>query len=286
MSRSVAVVLVECKRYLCNINPWTEFCIIKVVYVPSYPPCFDDIIGKEVVLKVNRKRVGYTPYIGTFKVINCCDDVGVISKFMIEEVSNEVTSIPMLLPVFEDFGQNAKFDVNLRSLGCRLSIPPEILRIVGVDIDAFIDKHNFQKPDENFTINGSDLLFNLVAKKIICMVDPNGVQEYPRTIFYNVFRSSDDSLLIKLFEDAIGNQMIIGDESFHVDSRGDTFPSASIILLTKVIVYHHPTNFPHHLIYSKKLNTQFDSRPTSARKILEDAFEAWTETNAIGGHKP
>ncbi|XP_020967595.1 uncharacterized protein LOC110266890 [Arachis ipaensis] len=59
-----------------------------VVYVPSYPPCFDDIIGKEVVLKVDRKRVGYTPYIGTFKVINCCDDVGVISKFKIEEVSN------------------------------------------------------------------------------------------------------------------------------------------------------------------------------------------------------
>ncbi|XP_020994299.2 uncharacterized protein LOC110279355 [Arachis duranensis] len=65
-----------------------------VVYATPYPPFFDDVIGKEVVFKVDQKKVRNRPNIGTFKVVNCSDDHVIVNKFKTDPVSSVSSSIP------------------------------------------------------------------------------------------------------------------------------------------------------------------------------------------------
>ncbi|RYQ84533.1 hypothetical protein Ahy_B10g103941 [Arachis hypogaea] len=118
-----------------------------VVYATPYPPFFDDVIGKEVVFKVDRKKVGNRPNVGTFKVVNCSDDHVIVNKFKTDPVSSRLLPPTVFSPIYEDVIQNPQPHDEISSLGSRISVTSDNMESIEVDMEALGAAYNLTKPD-------------------------------------------------------------------------------------------------------------------------------------------
>ncbi|KAL4276459.1 hypothetical protein AHAS_Ahas20G0209300 [Arachis hypogaea] len=124
-------------------------CCEEVVYATPYPPFFDDVIGKEVVFKVDRKKVGNRPNVGTFKVVNCSDDHVIVNKFKTDPVSSRLLPPTVFSPIYEDVIQNPQPHDEISSLGSRISVTSDNMESIEVDMEALGAAYNLTKPVQN-----------------------------------------------------------------------------------------------------------------------------------------
>ncbi|KAL4391460.1 hypothetical protein AHAS_Ahas03G0247300 [Arachis hypogaea] len=120
-----------------------------VVYATPYPPFFDDVIGKEVVFKVDRKKVRNRPNIGTFKVVNCSDDHVIVNKFKTDPVSSRLLPPTVFSPIYEDVIQNPQPHDEISSLGSRISVTSDNMKSIEVDMEALGAAYNLTKSVQN-----------------------------------------------------------------------------------------------------------------------------------------
>ncbi|RYR20273.1 hypothetical protein Ahy_B03g065378 [Arachis hypogaea] len=66
---------------------------------------FHQLIGKEIVFKVQAKRINTPGYCGTFKVINVISDARFFNKLQVDQFIKDVSSDSAFSPIFEDFSQ-------------------------------------------------------------------------------------------------------------------------------------------------------------------------------------
>ncbi|QHO16544.1 Replication factor-A carboxy-terminal domain protein [Arachis hypogaea] len=107
-----------------------------VVYATPYLPFFDDVIRKEVVFKVDRKKVGNRPNVGTFKVVNCSDN-------------HRLLPPTIFSPIYEDVIQNLQHHDEISSLGSRISVNSDNMKSIEVDMEALGAAYNLTKPVQN-----------------------------------------------------------------------------------------------------------------------------------------
>ncbi|XP_016173909.2 uncharacterized protein LOC107616470 [Arachis ipaensis] len=126
-----------------------------VVYATPYPPFFDDVIGKEVVFKVDRKKVENRPDVGTFKVVNCSDDHVIVNKFKTDPVSSRLLPPTVFSPIYEDVIQNPQPHDEISSLGSRISVTSDNMESIEVDMEALGAAYNLTKPDPCVLLAGT-----------------------------------------------------------------------------------------------------------------------------------
>ncbi|XLR58192.1 hypothetical protein S83_008864, partial [Arachis hypogaea] len=126
-----------------------------VVYATPYPPFFDDVIGKEVVFKVDRKKVRNRPNIGTFKVVNCSDDHVIVNKFKTDPVSSRLLPPTVFSPIYEDVIQNPQPHDEISSLGSRISVTSDNMKSIEVDMEALGAAYNLTKSDPCVLLAGT-----------------------------------------------------------------------------------------------------------------------------------
>ncbi|XLR60973.1 hypothetical protein S83_011645, partial [Arachis hypogaea] len=126
-----------------------------VVYATPYPPFFDDVIGKEVVFKVDRKKVRNRPNVGTFKVVNCSDDHVIVNKFKTDPISIRLLPPTVFSPIYEDVIQNPQPHDEISSLGSRISVTSDNIESIEVDMEALGAAYNLTKPDPCVLLAGT-----------------------------------------------------------------------------------------------------------------------------------
>ncbi|XLV02334.1 hypothetical protein S245_016671, partial [Arachis hypogaea] len=72
---------------------------------PYCPKIFHQLIGKEIVFKVQAKRINSPGYCGTFKIINVISDARFFRKVQSDHCIKDVTSDSGFSPILEDFSQ-------------------------------------------------------------------------------------------------------------------------------------------------------------------------------------
>ncbi|QHO44335.1 Replication factor A protein [Arachis hypogaea] len=72
---------------------------------PYCPKFFHQLIGKEIVFKVQAKRINSPGYCGTFKIINVISDARFFRKVQSNQCIKDVTSDSGFSPILEDFSQ-------------------------------------------------------------------------------------------------------------------------------------------------------------------------------------
>ncbi|MED6176537.1 hypothetical protein PIB30_089224 [Stylosanthes scabra] len=116
-----------------------------VNHIPLYPPSFENVIGMEVVFRIEKKTSSYYGLNEFYKVINCCDESGIISKFKASTISN--IYYDLCSPIFEDVIQRPQAHDEVSSLGNRLSISHDIMESIEIDVDALCASYDMPKPD-------------------------------------------------------------------------------------------------------------------------------------------
>ncbi|XP_052110370.1 uncharacterized protein LOC127741618 [Arachis duranensis] len=82
------------------------------------PQFFHQLIGKEIVFKVQSKRINTRGYCGTFKIINVITDASFFNKLESDQCINDISSDSAFSPIVEDFcqcGQLRSYDNQLIS---------------------------------------------------------------------------------------------------------------------------------------------------------------------------
>ncbi|QHN78333.1 Replication factor-A carboxy-terminal domain protein [Arachis hypogaea] len=72
---------------------------------PYCPQFFHQLIGKEIVFKVQAKRINSPGYCGTFKIINVISDAHFFNKLQSDQCIKDVSSDSAFSPILEDFSQ-------------------------------------------------------------------------------------------------------------------------------------------------------------------------------------
>ncbi|QHO20135.1 Replication factor-A carboxy-terminal domain protein [Arachis hypogaea] len=149
----------ECGRKIKNARSYSGKKLIEVlrdldaehsvVYATPYPPFFNDVIGKKVMFKVDRKKVGNRPNVGTFKVVNCSDDHVIVNKFKTDPVSSRLLPPTVFSPIYEDVIQNSQPHDEISSLGSRISVTSDNMESIEVDMEALGAAYNLTKPIQN-----------------------------------------------------------------------------------------------------------------------------------------
>ncbi|RYR33803.1 hypothetical protein Ahy_A10g048450 [Arachis hypogaea] len=173
-----------------------------VVYATPYLPFFDDVIRKEVVFKVDRKKVGNRPNVGTFKVVNCSDN-------------HRLLPPTIFSPIYEDVIQNLQHHDEISSLGSRISVNSDNMKSIEVDMEALGAAYNLTKPNEEFHLDASDFLYKLIGKKLVFMFDPQPVESDTICPAYNVFKVSTHEFMLKLIE-RVKNRVLNAHKSVRV----------------------------------------------------------------------
>ncbi|MED6174425.1 hypothetical protein PIB30_068830 [Stylosanthes scabra] len=140
---------------ICNKFDWWYYscacgCPLKLARnavnnIPPYPPSFEDVIGIEVCFRIEKKTTSYYGHIDIFRVINCCDESGIISKF--KSARNCNLYFNLFSPMFEDVIERPQAHDEVPSLGNRMSISHDIMQSIEVDVNALGASHDIPKPD-------------------------------------------------------------------------------------------------------------------------------------------
>ncbi|XLU24443.1 hypothetical protein S245_060509, partial [Arachis hypogaea] len=80
---------------------------------PYCPQFFHQLIGKEIVFKVQAKWINSLGYCGTFKIINVISDARFFNKLQSDQCIKDVSSDSAFSPILEDFsrcGQLRSYD--------------------------------------------------------------------------------------------------------------------------------------------------------------------------------
>ncbi|MED6175327.1 hypothetical protein PIB30_077303 [Stylosanthes scabra] len=166
---------------------------------PPYPPFFGDYIGREVLFKIERRRAGYAPYTNAFNIISCCD-AGIIKKFKDDPNSARILQSAVFSPIVEDLIQKNDLHDEVVSIWDRLGISLENMLDIKVDFQVLSSTHDLKKPSEILKIDANIYLSKLIGRKLVMMVDPDGIEDNVGDVGYQVFKSSNDPSLIKLFQ--------------------------------------------------------------------------------------
>ncbi|XP_020970254.1 uncharacterized protein LOC110268440 [Arachis ipaensis] len=251
-----------------------------VVYATPYPPFFDDVIGKEVVFKVDRKKVGNRPNVGTFKVVNCSDDHVIVNKFKTDPVSSRLLPPTVFSPIYEDVIQNPQPHDEISSLGSRISVTSDNMESIEVDMEALGAAYNLTKPNEEFHLDASDFLYKLIGKKLVFMVDPQPVESDIICPAYNVFKVSTHEFMLKLIE-RLENRALNACAIVSASNVASIKNPVSHIS-GSVLPAHKSIRVVNEIVCNKRLASPYRDVPRSTKQKLEDVFsrsidETWND---------
>ncbi|MED6172840.1 hypothetical protein PIB30_053684 [Stylosanthes scabra] len=231
------------------------------------PEMFNDIMGKEVLFKVVRKRVGNTPYMGDFKVVNSCDNPAIVAKFKLGPISNKFDQPRILSPVYEDIIRNPALHFDVTSLASRLSIDFHKIDAIERNLETLSAEQDSKKSGEQFYSDYSVLLSGLIGKKMVFMIDVEPVMEHALCPAYNVYRTCDDDL-IKLFTifDARAARK-------HAAAFSDVGSSSNLNSIASLPVIDNVVK----IICKQRVTATYSYAPTIVKEKLEEAFTLCVE---------
>ncbi|XP_016207033.1 uncharacterized protein LOC107647476 [Arachis ipaensis] len=197
-----------------------------------YPQFFHQLIGKEIVFKVQAKRISTQGYCGTFKVINVISDARFFNKLHADQCIKD--QICFLIGEIIDVLKHQKWwyccclcNAPVCHVGnvfycylCRVECVDAIRRyrikiIVFHSNGSNIFILEDDESTDDYTIPNS-MISQLMNKKIVFIVDPRPV-EYELNISIHVVRAiCDDIDIVKFLEDSTrDNQQQTVNHDFH-----------------------------------------------------------------------
>ncbi|RYR49324.1 hypothetical protein Ahy_A07g035775 [Arachis hypogaea] len=96
---------------LQNNNEVDIFCLI---CGDTYPPIFQGLIGKKLLLKVDTKGIAHDKFYGTFRVRKICDDPTIISMFKLPNYDADDESTPKKEPDLHKSVSYGKGDIGIK----------------------------------------------------------------------------------------------------------------------------------------------------------------------------
>ncbi|XLS71709.1 hypothetical protein HN51_028574, partial [Arachis hypogaea] len=83
-----------------------------------YPTFFDLFIGKELIFKIDCKKVSNEPYTGTFKVISILNDNLPHVELKLDPNINSGIQAPIYTPICEDYHHYAEVEKYKSRIAC------------------------------------------------------------------------------------------------------------------------------------------------------------------------
>ncbi|XLU58265.1 hypothetical protein S245_052913, partial [Arachis hypogaea] len=166
------------------------------------PQFFHKLLRKEIIFKVQAKRISTQGYCSTFKVINVISDARFFNKLQADKCIKDVSSDSGFSPIFEDFsryGQLRSYENQVIS-----GVPIQLHSIKEMLADILCDKiysSASRNSTDDYTVpNG--MISQLMNKKIVFIVDPRPVGYELNTSLHVVRPICDDVEIVKFLEDS------------------------------------------------------------------------------------
>ncbi|QHO02627.1 Replication protein A 70 kDa DNA-binding subunit C [Arachis hypogaea] len=100
-----------------------------LVYRDTYPPIFQGLIGKKLLLKVDTKGVPHDTFYGTFRVRRICDDPTIIAMFELPDYDTDDESTPKKEPDLHKSVSCEEGDIGIKKESSKTFIKSE--KVVG-----------------------------------------------------------------------------------------------------------------------------------------------------------
>ncbi|XLU24916.1 hypothetical protein S245_060982, partial [Arachis hypogaea] len=98
------------------------------------PQFFHKLLGKEIIFKVQAKRISAQGYCGTFKVINVISDARFFHKLQADQCIKDVSSDSAFSPIFEDFSRYGQLRCYENQVICGVPIQLHSIKEILADI--------------------------------------------------------------------------------------------------------------------------------------------------------
>ncbi|QHN76784.1 Replication factor-A carboxy-terminal domain protein [Arachis hypogaea] len=119
----------------------------------TYPPIFQGLIGKKLLLKVDTKGATHDTFYGTFRVRRICDDPNIIAMFELLDYDADDESTPKKEPDLDKFVPCGKGDIGIKKESSKTFIKSD--KVTGTEFAALINGEDVkdEKTPSNDTVS-------------------------------------------------------------------------------------------------------------------------------------
>ncbi|QHN92974.1 Replication protein A 70 kDa DNA-binding subunit B [Arachis hypogaea] len=124
----------------------------------TYPPIFQGLIGKKLLLKIDTKGVTDDKFHRTFRIRRICDDPTIIAMFELTDYDADDESSPKKEPDLHKSVPIGKRNIGIKKESSKTFIKSD--KLAGTEFAALINHENGK--DEKTPENGTEVLFHIL----------------------------------------------------------------------------------------------------------------------------